>query len=83
LQESGEFDAIARRHTEGCEDVRFKIAAECAGTEMRGLPQADRWRRRLSGHGLTARDVPKSLQPSPQPEGQHEQRDAEQSIRAI
>ena len=51
---------------------------------MKGLPQADRWRRRLSGHGLTARDVPKSLQPSPQPEGQHAQRDAEhQRIRAI
>jgi predicted ATPase/DNA-binding winged helix-turn-helix (wHTH) protein len=28
LQESGEFDAIARRHAEGCEDVRFQIAAE-------------------------------------------------------
>ena len=28
LQESGEFDAVARRHAEGCEDVRFQIAAE-------------------------------------------------------
>jgi hypothetical protein len=25
---SGEFDAVARRHAEGCEDVRFQIAAE-------------------------------------------------------
>jgi len=28
LRESGEFDAVARRHAEGCEDVRFQIAAE-------------------------------------------------------
>jgi hypothetical protein len=32
--------------------------------EMRGLPQADRSHRRLSGHGLTARGVSKSLHPA-------------------
>ena len=28
LRESGEFDAVARRHAEGCQDLRFQVAAE-------------------------------------------------------